>query len=142
MLGLGLGIGVARFGVMEDIIAPILLVAEVGTVGDDTITLLYNEDLDPLSISSVLDYSVVGTILTVNSVGVDGRYIIIEMTGNITEIDAITIFYTAAADPVRDLSGNEAANLVAQEVTNNTQNYLMDHDGAYILDHDGDKIPI
>ena len=126
----------------EDVGAPLLLIAEVGNVGDDKLVLTYGEPLDETSTPATGDFSVGGTSETVSSVAVSGQTVTLTLSDDIHTSDTITVSYTAGTNPIRDQAENDAADLVDQAVTNNVGNYLQDHDGEYILDHDGNKIPI
>lgn len=126
----------------EDTTVPILLIANVGDVSPDKVTLTYNEGLDTGSVPATGAYSLSGTSETISSVAVAGSVVTLTLSGNIIRNETILVSYTAGANPVRDVAENNAANLTNQAVTNTTGDYLADHDGDYILDHDGNKIPI
>lgn len=55
------------------------------------------------------------------SVTVDTNTVTLVLTGQGADAgDVVTISYTAGVDPIEDIAGNQAANLVNQAVTNNT----------------------
>ena len=100
-----------------DIVAPVLQSAVVSDSVRNRITLTYNEDIDPASIPLLSAYT--PSLKTVTGIAVVGPEVRITVNSNYANGDVIVLGYTAGASPIRDLNGNNAANLVAQAVTNN-----------------------
>ena len=95
------------------------------TINRDVLVLTYSEVLDDSSVPAPADYTLTlgsGTAPTVadGGVTVSGRMVTLMLGAAVTAADVVTLTYTAAADPVRDLAGNAAGNLTARAVINNT----------------------
>ena len=104
----------------DDTTAPLLLLAEVGAVGDNKLRLIYNELLDSGSEPDPSVYSLSGTSETVSSVSISGTIITLTLSGNIEMEDTVLVSYTSpSADPIQDATGNDVADLTNQVVTNN-----------------------
>jgi hypothetical protein len=108
-------------GLQTDVDAPIIQSAEVGTFADDVIVLTYNEALDPASVPNFLDYAPAWAICPASITGVSivGSTVHLQLSQDMYAYETIQLAYTAGANPVRDLVGNNAANFVAFDVTNN-----------------------
>ena len=106
---------------MGDATAPALSLAEVN---GSTLTLYYNENLDPGSIPATTDFSVsvAGTARTPTNVAVsDGSVMLTLVPGVGLREDAVTVTYTVpGTNPIADLAGNKAPALTGHAVTNNT----------------------
>ncbi len=95
------------------------------TINGATLTLTYNEVLDTNSVPALTDYTLrleSGTAPTVNAGGVtiDGATVTLALSATVLSTDVVTLAYTAAANPLRDLVGNQAADLTTQAVENTT----------------------
>ena len=103
-----------------DSTAPSFLRAEIITSTPGTLTLYYDENLDAGSVPSVGDYDVqVNSIANaVTNIQLDGRKVILTLTSNVTTGQTVTVSYTASANPIRDISENNSANLSTQAVLN------------------------
>jgi len=107
--------------ILGDATAPALSLAEVN---GSTLTLYYNENLDPASTPATTDFSVsvAGAARTPTNVAVsDGSVMLTLFPGVGLREDAVTVTYTVpATNPIQDLAGNKAAALTGHAVTNNT----------------------
>ena len=93
------------------------------TVDGDTLVLTYNEALDSASTPATSDFDVMvgSSDITVNNVAVSGAAVTLTLSTAAAHGDAVTLSYTAPQNnPIRDESGNDAASLTSQSVTNNT----------------------
>ena len=102
-----------------DTVAPVL---QQATVNENTLVLDYNETLDPLSVPANADFVVLldGVGTTVSNVTVISQQIRLILQTPAQPLDLVTISYTAGTNPIQDISGNNAVNLVNETVTNNT----------------------
>ena len=119
-IGTGIGLGflhVASAG--GDVVAPTLSSAVINAAGT-VLTLTYNEALDASSTPASGAFALGGTGTTVASVLVSGSTVALTLSGVIGIGVAVTVSYTAGGAPIQDVAGNDAANLVAQAVTNNS----------------------
>ena len=101
------------------------------TIHTNLLMLIYNEPLDESSVPAPTDYTLTrtlesdATVSTVNPdrVTIDGTTVALELPISVEIDDTVTLAYTAATNPVRDLAGNRAADLTSQdqEVLNNTE---------------------
>jgi uncharacterized repeat protein (TIGR02059 family) len=122
-IGIGIGLGFRRVPVAAggaDVTAPTLVGNPVIDAAGTTLTLTYNEALDAGSTPAAGAFSLGGTSRTVTSVLVSGSAVALTLSGVIGIGVAVTVSYTAGGSPIQDLAGNDAANLVAQAVTNNS----------------------
>jgi uncharacterized repeat protein (TIGR02059 family) len=87
-----------------------------------TLTLTYDEDLDVSSIPNTNDFYITygGVSKDVSNVDVTGSTVILTMQTGVTNDVEVYLSYISAAAPVQDTSGNDAANLTSEIVTNNT----------------------
>ena len=103
-----------------DVTAPSLASAEVdGT----SLVLAYDEALDATSVPATGAFSVGAQSVT--DVAVDGANVTLTLSPGADFGDSVTVSYTAVdagGSPIRDATGNEAADLVNRAVTNNTPN--------------------
>ena len=105
--------------VTGDTAAPTLSSA---TVNGTSLRLNYNEALDTGSVPAATDFtvSVAGTDQTPTGVAVDGQTVTLTLGTAATAGQTVTVSYTKGTNPIRDLAGNDAANLGSQSVTNAT----------------------
>lgn len=106
----------------EDTTAPLLVSAEIGNVDDTSLILTYNEALDTGSVPAVGDFSITSASANAaTNVSVNGNTVDITLTNAVVGGAVVQIDYTAGTNPIRDQATipNNAANLVAQSVTNN-----------------------
>ena len=94
-------------------------------VNDTTLVLTYTEanGLDTGSTPATGDFTVLvnGGNQDIASVTVDTNTVTLTLTGQGADNgDAVTVSYTPGVNPIEDLAGNQAADLVNQVVTNNT----------------------
>ncbi len=105
----------------QESIAPTLVVA---TVDGTSLALIYSEALDTGSVPAPSAYSVVvgsATGVAPSSVAVVGAKVKLTLSSAPTSSDTVTVTYTKpGTNPLQDLAGNDAANLSARAVTNNT----------------------
>ena len=112
---------------VEDIVPPVPASARVEASGDEVV-LTFNEDLDigpgKLPPASAFTVEADGAEVTVQSVaegsGAD-NFILQLPAGAITDNHTVTVSYAVpAANPIRDVAGNEAKAFPGFEVTNNS----------------------
>ncbi|MEQ9091719.1 MAG: SwmB domain-containing protein [Balneola sp.] len=99
--------------------APLL---ETVTVNGATLILDYDENLDNSSVPVLGDYvvNVNSSTVSVTNVSINNDQITITISSAVNFGDNVTLDYTAGSNPVRDVVGNQSANLSNQTVTNNT----------------------
>ncbi len=105
-----------------DVTAPTLVSAIINAAGT-SLTLTYSEDLDTGSVPALGAFALAGTILAAltGTPNVTGSTVVLTLAPGVTVGESgITISYTAGGAPIQDVAGNDAANLVAQAVTNNS----------------------
>lgn len=92
------------------------------TVNGATLVLTYDESLDGNSVPAVGDFNVLvaGARRTVSTVAVSGTTVTLTLSSAAANGDTVTVAYTAGTNPIQDGSGNDAAGLSNQAVTNNT----------------------
>ena len=92
------------------------------TVDSSSVVLAYDEQLDPNSVPATGDFSIGtdGDAQSVTAVGVSGTDLMLTLSPGVASGDAVTVSYTARANPIQDTAGNDAANLVDQPATNDT----------------------
>jgi uncharacterized repeat protein (TIGR02059 family) len=103
----------------SDVTAPTLVSAVINAAGT-SLTLTYDEALDAASTPASGAFALGGTARTVSSVNVTGSTVVLTLSGVIGVGVSVTVSYTAGGAPIQDVAGNDAANLVAQAVTNNS----------------------
>ncbi len=99
---------------------PTLQNADLGVSGT-SITLTYNKELGS-NVPSVSDYNVLvaGSSKTVTAVALRGRLLTLTLASPpVTSGQTVTLSYTPGTNPVQDTTGNNAAALTNQTVTNN-----------------------
>ena len=103
----------------RDTTAPVLRSA---TVDGATLVLTYDEDLNGSSTPAPGDFTVTvaGRRVTVSGVAVSGRTVTLTLSSTVLFGQAVTLGYTAGANPIEDGSDNAAANLSGQAVENAT----------------------
>jgi uncharacterized repeat protein (TIGR02059 family) len=111
----------ANFTLTQDIVAPVLSTATVPSGQATKIVLAYNEAIKTTSVPAVTDFTIGGIDAggrTVTNVAISGSTVTLTMSSDISAGNTITISYTAGTNPIKDISGNNAANLVGRAVTN------------------------
>ena len=58
--------------------------------------------------------------MVVSALNVVGDTVVLTLAAGVTNVDVVTVSYTAGATPTQDVAGNPAANLLNQAVTNTT----------------------
>ncbi|MCR9132811.1 MAG: DUF2341 domain-containing protein [bacterium] len=93
---------------------------ETAEASADSVILNYNEILDQTSIPSTSSYTVNigGSPVTISSVSISNDSVFVLLQNPVSPSDIITLSYTAGANPVRDVSLNNVANLTNTTVTN------------------------
>ena len=121
-----IGLVLTKFGVtiddsepVADTTPPALFSA---TVDNSSLVLVYDEQLDPNSVPASGDFSIGtgGDAQSVTAAGVSGTDVTLTLSPGVASGDAVTVSYSAGANPIQDTAGNDAANLVDESVTNNT----------------------
>lgn len=121
--------------------APVFQSAEVGNVADDTLVMTYNQTLDSGSVPATTDFSVDdGAANAVTNVSISGTDVTLTLTNSVNAGDTVVVSYTAGANPIQDTSGNDAANLTNESVTNNAGTFMLDSDGNRVKDSYGNDI--
>lgn len=100
-----------------DVIAPTLLSAIVSNAAPSNIVLTYNETINPAIIPATSTGAVSGK--TITGVAISGSTVTYTVNTPFVFGDTITFSYTQGVNKIQDMSGNFAANLVSQAVTNN-----------------------
>jgi hypothetical protein len=99
-----------------DLTAPVL---QSATVNRATLTLAYNEALDPASVPAAGAFTVSGH--TVTGVSVSGSNVILTVSPIYAAGEAGgTVSYAIGAAPIQDPAGNDAAAFTGQAITNTT----------------------
>ncbi len=102
---------------VPDTTAPVL---QTAAANGATLTLTYNEALNPASVPAAGAFSVNGGH-SVTAVNVTGSTVALTLSPAVIAGEAgLTLSYTPGASPIEDLAGNDAAALVNQAVTNST----------------------
>lgn len=93
---------------------------ETAEASADSVILNYNEILDQTSIPSTGNYTVNigGSPVTISSVSISNDSVFVLLQNPVSTSDIITLSYTGGANPVRDVSLNNVANLSNITVTN------------------------
>lgn len=104
--------------VTNNVVAPTLSTATVENAAPADIVLTYSESLDTGSVPATGDFTPSGG-KTVTAVAVSGTTVTVTVDTAYVSTDTITISYTAGANPIQDVHGNDAADLTNQAVTNN-----------------------
>jgi uncharacterized repeat protein (TIGR02059 family) len=84
------------------------------------VTLAYDEPLDETSTPATTDFvlTVDGIPRTVTSVSVGGSSVVLSCAVPIAAATTVVVSYTAGSNKIKDVAGNEAANLTDEDVTN------------------------
>lgn len=92
------------------------------TVDATTLVLNYNENLETGSVPNTTDFNLVinSNPATVSNVSISSDSVILTITPEVVIGDVVTISYIAGVNPVLDVPGNQAANLLGQAVNNIT----------------------
>ena len=101
---------------------------EEATVHEGSLVLRYSEALDEGSVPAGGDFSVSVTdsatnarsSTTAGSASVTDQTVTLTLDAPVRHRDTVTIGYTAGTNPIRDLAGNDAADLPTQAVANTT----------------------
>ena len=92
-------------------------------VNGASLTLSYDEALDPASVPAIGAYAVLvnSTLRSVSTVGISGSTVTLTLSSPVTSGQTVSASYTIpATSPVQDVAGNDAAAFSGQAVTNNT----------------------
>ena len=98
-------------------------VFQSAAVNGASLTLTYNETLDAASIPAATAFAVAvgGAARGVSNVAIAGSTVTLTLASAVTAGQAVTVAYTKpATNPIQDAAGNDAVNLAATSVTNNT----------------------
>ena len=108
----------AALAITIDTTAPALSSA---VVNGATLTLDYDETLGAV-VPAIGDFvvNVNAAPVVVSAVNVVGDTVVLTLAAGVTNVDVVTVSYTAGATPTQDVAGNPAANLLNQAVTNTT----------------------
>ncbi len=103
--------------VVHDRTAPTVVSA---AVAGTKLALYYNEALDRHSTPAAGDFGVMaaGAAQTVSGVSVNAGAVTLTLGADVADGVSVAVSYTAGAEPIRDLEGNDAANLTNQAATN------------------------
>ncbi len=131
---------IAIHGKSTDTTAPLLSNAKVAGT---TLTLTYDETLDPNSTPATTDFSVTvaGTAVTPTAVRVDGTKVYLTLGTAVASGQAVTLDYTQpSSNPIRDVAAphyNKAASLTSQVVGNQTGSTTPEVSGVAITSDPG-----
>ena len=90
-------------------------------VNGSTLTLTYDEALDAGSVPAEDAFTLGSTSASVDTVVVSGMTVTLTLSAAVSSGDAVTVTYTVPTmNPLQDATGNDAAALTTQAVTNNT----------------------
>ena len=92
-------------------------------VNGASLTLSYDEALDPASVPATGAYAVLvdSSPRSVSTVGVSGSIVTLTLSSPVTSGQTVSTSYTVpATSPVQDVAGNDAASFSGRAVTNNT----------------------
>lgn len=94
--------------------------AQTAEASGATLTISYDESLDPASVPANGDFAVGGGH-AVTAVSVTGTDVVLALAPAVLAGESgLTVSYTPGASPLQDMAGNDAAALVSQAVTNST----------------------
>ncbi|MFA5667606.1 MAG: DUF2341 domain-containing protein [Balneolaceae bacterium] len=107
----------AESGSVVDITPPTIVSS---TVYGNELSLVYNENLKESSIPATSNYvlRVNGTPISITAIQVSGKKVYISFNPSIAPGDNVSLDYTAGANPVQDVYGNNAANFSAYQINN------------------------
>ena len=91
-----------------------------GSVAGTSVTLYYDKALDTDSTPAPGDFTVTAasSTRTVSSVSMSETAVTLTLGSAVSTGQTVTVTYRAGTNPIRDLAGNNAANLTNKEVTN------------------------
>ena len=127
-----------------DVVAPTLVSAIVQNTNPSNIVLSYNEPLTVSPLPAFSDYSL-NLSKTVTNITIAGNVITLTVNSPYTIGDLPTISYTGGVNKIKDLAGNNVANLVNQVITNNISSGSLAEDNfnsANVTDIAGRLTPI
>lgn len=84
----------------------------------------FAEPLNESSVPAAGDFSFTGTVSVPASTDVNGAVVSVVPDIPVLQGETVAVNYTAGANPIEDLAGNDAANLSAQATTNNSSAQL------------------
>ena len=92
------------------------------TANGTTLTLTYNEALNPHSRPATGDFTVTvaGSSRAVSTVTVSGDTVTLTLASAVSAGDTVRLSYTAGSNPIRDPAGNEAASFTDRRAYNST----------------------
>ena len=100
-----------------DVTAPVF---QSASVNGAALTMTYNEALNTGSVPANGDFAISGGH-SVTGRNVDpGSTVVLTLSPAVVNGETITLSYTKGTNPIEDVAGNDAANLVNSAVTNNT----------------------
>ena len=99
---------------------PLFQTAVIDTTGL-ILTLTYNKALNESIAPDAIDYTLSGTSSGVLSLIVSGLTVIITLDATVFSDETVLLDYTAGANPLQDLAGNKAANLINKVTVNNSE---------------------
>ena len=101
---------------------PVPVSAEIGTLGNDTLTITFDKDLDPLIVPVATAFTTTGVTGNYQPTGITiaGQVVTLTLAGNARCDDVITIDYDSyVVNNIVDVFGNPAWSFTAFSVTNN-----------------------
>ncbi len=106
----------------SDTIPPVLADTDGLVIDGDTLIMTYNEGLNEGSVPALTDIvvNVDGVDAVVSSIVITGSIVTVTLEDSVTSTDPVLLSYTAGDTPIQDVYGNNAANLIGEDVTNNT----------------------
>ncbi len=99
-----------------DVTAPVF---QSAAVNGAALTMTYNEALNTGSVPANGDFVISGGH-SVTGRNVTGSTVVLTLSPAVVNGETITLSYTTGTNPIEDVAGNDAANLVNAAVTNNT----------------------
>ena len=99
-----------------DVTAPVF---QSASVNGAALTMTYNEALNTGSVPANGDFAISGGH-SVTGRNVTGSTVVLTLSPAVINGETITLSYTTGTNPIEDVAGNDAANLVNSAVTNNT----------------------
>ena len=94
-------------------------VFQSASVNGAALTMTYNESLNTGSVPANGDFAISGGH-SVTGRNVTGSTVVLTLSPAVVNGETITLSYTKGTNPIEDVAGNDAANLVNSAVTNNT----------------------
>ncbi len=92
------------------------------SVDTDLLSITYNEDINPSSIPDIADFQLVVDTVESNltAVAINGASVELTLESALVGGEDVKLTYTAGANPIQDMFGNNAPNFTGEDVTNNT----------------------